>query len=78
MTTAIAGKRKAAGACASSTTPRFLKPDAYLTDAEKQMIQNLDHAIKRVTSSKQAAVDFLKRAGIMDSSGNLAKVYRND
>ena len=78
MTTAIASKRKAAGACASSRESSVLKAEAYLTEAEKQMIKNLDHAIKRVTSSKQAATDFLKRAGIMDSSGDLAKAYRND
>lgn len=74
MTTATPSKRAAAG---SRVSARTQLPTTYFTDAEKQMMEDLDRAIQKVTSSKEAAAAFLKRAGIMDRSGNLAKVYRN-
>lgn len=77
MTTATPSKHKAAGSRVSAAKSRTPKPATYLTESEKQMMDDLERAITKVTSSKEAATAFLKRAGIMDRTGNLAKIYRN-
>lgn len=77
MTTATPSKRIAAGSRVSTAKGHAIKHTPYFTESEKQMMADLDRAIQKVTSSKEAAAAFLKRAGIMDRSGNLAKIYRN-
>lgn len=32
--------------------------------------------IKEMTSSKEKAISYLKKAGICDNKGNLSKIYR--
>jgi hypothetical protein len=36
----------------------------------------IDRAFARVSKTRASAVDFLKRAGIVDKHGRLAKAYR--
>jgi hypothetical protein len=46
-----------------------------LSAAEQEMIE-IDALAKRIISSKKESVNFLKRAGILNSRGMLAKAYR--
>jgi hypothetical protein len=41
-----------------------------------KLIENLEKAEKKVSSSKKAASEFLQRAGIVDKHGQLTKPYR--
>jgi hypothetical protein len=59
-------KRKAG----SPSPPTPLKPEVQ---AE---LDAIDRAFARVSKTRASAVDFLKRAGIVDKHGRLAKAYR--
>lgn len=78
MTTATEGKRKAAGSRVSTVKTQILTTNPYrlVSDSKQQELESIDCQIAKVTSSKAEAIAFLKRAGIMDSKGDLAKAYR--
>ena len=77
MTTATASKRRAAGSRVS--TPKALatnNPAVFMSAAQQQELAVLDKTIAQITSSKKEALAFLKDAGIFNSSGKLARIYR--
>lgn len=77
MTTATTSKRRAAGSRVS--TPKALvksNPAAFLSTAQQQELADMDRTIAKITSSKKEALAFLKDAGIFNSAGKLAKIYR--
>lgn len=39
-------------------------------------LEAIDRAFERVSRTRQSALSFLKRAGIVDKQGRLAKAYR--
>lgn len=47
-----------------------------LTTAEKEL-KAMKTFMKKATSSKKQAEEFLRRAGIIDKNGDLAKQYRS-
>lgn len=78
MTTATEGKRKAAGSRVSAAKTRSTSNPAvqFLSPAQRQELDDMDKMITQITSSKKEALAFLKEAGIFNSSGKLAKIYR--
>lgn len=50
-------------------------PGCTMSAAEQEM-RDIDALAKRIASSKKESVDFLRRAGIINSRGALAKAYR--
>jgi hypothetical protein len=46
------------------------------TTEEKKRHESFLATIKKVTSSKEEAIKYLKEAGFLDSEGNLAEIYR--
>ena len=55
-------------------TTRSRKQPVSRVDRE---IQEIDAYVKKISSSKEKAIAFLKDAGILDKKGELAKQYRN-
>jgi hypothetical protein len=47
-----------------------------LTRIDKE-IAEMDAYVKKIASSKKKSIAFLKRAGILNKKGKLAKQYRN-
>jgi hypothetical protein len=47
-------------------------PENSVKDREKRRAE----VISMLTSSKEKAIESLKRIGILDSTGNIAEVYR--
>lgn len=45
-------------------------------DSESLKAELRSHTIKRISSSKESAVIFLKKAGIFDENGKLARIYK--
>jgi len=45
-------------------------------DAESLKAELRLHTIRRISSSKEAAIIFLKEAGICDEKGKLARIYK--
>lgn len=55
---------------------RTAKPDVSTLSRTDQELAAMEAYIVKITSSKKEAVGFLKRAGIVDKDGRLAKPYR--
>lgn len=78
MTTATPSRRATAGSRVSAVKVHaaIRNPYQVVSAAKQQELDGMDRQIAKVTSSKEEAIAFLKRAGIMDGKGHLAKVYR--
>lgn len=47
------------------------------TYSKEEVDEMWDRTIKKITSSKEEALKFLKEAGILDENGELAEHYRS-
>ncbi|TLD71305.1 hypothetical protein FEM03_07175 [Phragmitibacter flavus] len=59
----------------STISTPTLHGSPYRLDVEAEL-KSIETTYKRVTKSKKTAIAFLKRAGILDTEGKLAKPYR--
>lgn len=78
MATTAISRRSAAGSRAlhAKAAKQLVNPYLVVSTARQLELESLDRQIKKATSSKSEAIASLKRAGIMDRHGKLAKVYR--
>lgn len=51
-------------------------PSTHLKPEVQAELEAIDRAFARVSKTRASAVEFLKRAGIVDKQGRLAKSYR--
>ena len=61
---------------ATRVKARVSVAQSHTLSAAEQEIREIDALAKRIASSKKESVNFLKRAGILNSRGILAKAYR--
>ena len=60
-------------------TPKKETLSTWIDYLEKQKEQKpIEDVIKNITKNKEAAIKFLKSAGIMDDNGELAEMYRSE
>ncbi len=59
-------------ACIKSPKAEYHVPSTFALDKESRRME----AIKRISSSRENTVAFLKKAGICDENGKLASIYR--
>ena len=48
----------------------------FLSKQQREELEALDRATKRITRNKKSAIAFLKQVGILNKKGKLAKPYR--
>ena len=58
------------------TTQPQLDVAVVLSEKQQQELAEMVDYAQELSSSKQKSIDFLKRAGILNSRGNLDKAYR--
>lgn len=79
MATTAISRRSAAGSRAlhAKAATHIDNPYVLVTSAKQRELDSMDRQIAKINSSKEEAIAFLKRSGIMDRNGHLAKVYRS-
>jgi hypothetical protein len=53
-----------------------VSPPQPANGAVQAELEAIDRAFERVSKTRKSALSFLKKAGIVDSQGRLAKAYR--
>lgn len=58
------------------TTQQKLDVSVVLSEKQQQELAEMADYVSELTSSKEKSVAFLKRAGILNTKGDIAKPYR--
>lgn len=75
MATTLRRRKASSGARAHVVKPSATSTK-HLSSSEQETLKGMDAQIAKVTRSKKTAIAFLKRAGIMNTSGQLLKTFR--
>lgn len=68
--------RSSRSAAPRKTTQKKLDVTVVLSEKQQQELAEMVDYAQELSSSKKKSIDFLKRAGILNSRGNLGKAYR--